>query len=194
MTREGQTYNPILKKIASTFLPFGTLRMLTEGSAEGNEKMVRKKIDTFPIQENPNFPLVAEVMDQLRQEVKREYRMLPFEEALAKTKNDASVGGYSKIPSVISAKTDPYLRKILYQDIMNSLDETSTLRSKPFNTMNKREKKYTSNGEVKESRLIMYRELPYRIAHKMILGDFNSDLEKNISRRLPEAINYECCQ
>ncbi len=171
-----QHTNRILLKLTNGLQPvngFLTEWGLTDVSAAATFGVYDQKVDTPPVEEHQYRDLEDEVWEVMRQKMSpklRETRMLTYQEAVDRLRNDAAVG----MGAGLDWKVDPEVEKLVREELDNIL--LGKPRMAWVNTMGKREKKKRKLGKNKGSRLISYYPIVFRICEQMIMGDLLDQL------------------
>ncbi|ULE62082.1 polyprotein [Tafomo virus] len=178
----GQTVNPMIRRLMWPwdFLSRTTTFMMTDVSTYTQQKILREKVDTLtpePDQRIRNVNrLIMRHFSLLFKKRQLRPRVLSPEEYICNVKSHAAVGGWCEdMPwnSVREALNDPLFWKLV--DRERALHLQGECELCVYNTMGKKEKKPSSFGEARGSRIIWYMWLGSRFLEYEALGFLNED-------------------
>nr|UQU40435.1 polyprotein [Culex flavivirus] len=178
----GQTVNPMMRRIMWPwdFLSRVTTFMMTDVSTYAQQKILREKVDTLTLEPDQRTRAINQlIMRHFSAMFKRRGlapRILTPVEYMSNVKSGAAIGGWSKeMPwnKVQEALADPVFWRMVADERARHLRGDCELCV--FNTMGKKEKKPSSFGEARGSRIIWYMWLGSRFLEYEALGFLNED-------------------
>nr|AFE86158.1 polyprotein [Culex flavivirus] len=178
----GQTVNPMMRRIMWPwdFLSRVTTFMMTDVSTYAQQKILREKVDTLTLEPDQRTRAINRlIMRHFSAMSKRRGlapRILTPVEYMSNVKSGAAIGGWSKeMPwnKVQEALADPVFWRMVADERARHLRGECELCV--FNTMGKKEKKPSSFGEARGSRIIWYMWLGSRFLEYEALGFLNED-------------------
>nr|CCC55432.1 viral polyprotein [Culex theileri flavivirus RP-2011] len=178
----GQTVNPLIRKIMWPwdFLARTTTFMMTDVSTYPQQKILREKVDTLTPEPDKRTQdvnrLITKHFSAMFKKRQLKPRVLSPAEYVRNVKSGAAVGGWSDdMPwnGVREALDDPLFWSMV--DRERALHLRGDCELCVYNTMGKKEKKPSSFGEAKGSRIIWYMWLGSRFLEYEALGFLNEN-------------------
>nr|WIW57557.1 polyprotein [Quang Binh virus] len=178
----GQTVNPMMRRIMWPwdFLTRVTTFMMTDVSTYSQQKILREKVDTLTVEPDTRTRslnrLIMKHFSRLFKKRGLRPRILAPSDYVNNVKSGAAIGGWSsEMPwnGVKEALEDPVFWSLV--DRERALHLSGDCELCVYNTMGKKEKKPSSFGEARGSRIIWYMWLGSRFLEYEALGFLNED-------------------